>query len=121
MRYKSKPIREIFKTIPSVDQIVLHSNSTHKIEFPYPLLKKIISNQISVIRNEIRSGLIKGDNIKDILYKRIDSDIKYYSSSSLKSVINGTGIVLPPGLGRAQINKKILNQAIDNIYPYSNL
>ena len=113
--------REVLKNIPSVDQIVLHCNNKYKIEFPYPLLKKIISNQVSLIRNEMRSGLIKGNNIKDILYKRIDSDIKYYSSSSLKSVINGTGIVLHTGLGRAPINKKILNQAIDNIYPYSNL
>ena len=39
----------------------------------------------------------------------------------LKTVIIGTGIVLHSGLGRAPINKEILINAINQIYPYSNL
>ena len=39
----------------------------------------------------------------------------------MKPVINGTGIVLHTGLGRAPISKEILIEIINQNYPYSNL
>ena len=41
--------------------------------------------------------------------------------NSLRQVINGTGIILHTGLGRAPISKEILYKSIDNTYPYTNL
>ena len=61
------------------------------------------------------------ENIKDSLYKRIFDQISRYSKNSLQTVINGTGIVLHTGLGRSPIDKKILSDTIENIYPYTNL
>ena len=48
----------------------------------------------------------------------------FYSKINLKSlkpVINGTGIILHTGLGRAPISKDILIEGILQNYPYSNL
>ena len=112
--------REVLKNIPSVDLIILDCYKNHNISFHYSLLKKIVKDEIKSIKSEIINGSII-DNIKDNLYQRIFNQISYYSNNSLKSVINGTGIVLHTGLGRSPISKKILNDTISNIYPYSNL
>jgi len=112
--------REVLKDIPSVDLIILDCYKNHNISFHYSLLKKIVKDEIKIIKSEIINGSITKD-IKDNLYKRISSQINYYLKNSLQNVINGTGIVLHTGLGRSPIDKKILNDSIKNIYPYSNL
>jgi len=112
--------REVLKKIPSVDLIILDCYKNHNISFHYSLLKKIVKDEIKFIKSEIINGSIT-NNIKDDLYKRISKKISHYSRNSLKSIINGTGIILHTGLGRSPMSKKILNDAISNIYPYSNL
>ena len=112
--------REVLKLIPSVDCIVLDCYNNCNIPFPHSVLKKIIKEEIKFIKLEIIDGNIIED-VKDCLYKSIYLCIEKYSKFSLAPLINGTGIVLHTGLGRSPIDKTILNQAIQNIYPYSNL
>ena len=120
MKNISSKTREVLKNIPSVDLIILDCYKNYNISFHYSLLKKIVKDEIKVIKSEIVNGSIIKE-IKDNLYKRIFNQINYYSKNSLQNVINGTGIVLHTGLGRSPIDKKILNDTIKNIYPYSNL
>ena len=112
--------REVLKSIPSVDLIILDCYKKFNITFPYLLLKKVVKDEIKSIKSEIVSENII-TNVKERLYKNIYQHIKNYSKHSLTSIINGTGIVLHTGLGRSPIDKAILNSAIDKIYPYSNL
>ena len=60
-------------------------------------------------------------NIKKHTFSQVETALDQASAVNLKSVINGTGIILHTGLGRAPISQKLLRRAIDNIYPYTNL
>ena len=113
--------REALKTIPAVDHVILDCYKKFKISFHYSILKKIINQEIKSIKSEIINASIVKDDVKNTLYKKVYVQIEKFSKNSLRHVINGTGIVLHTGLGRAPISKTILNETFKNIYPYSNL
>ena len=113
--------REALKTIPAVDHVILDCYKKFKISFHYSILKKIINQEIKSIKSEIINASVVKDDVKNILYKRVYTQIEKFSKNSLQSIINGTGIVLHTGLGRAPISKTILNETFKSIYPYSNL
>ena len=115
----NQSIREILKQIPSVDKLILYCYKKHNIKFPHFLLKTIVSEQVTIIRNQIKNNNVR--NIKGTLYNRLEESILLNNTNKLNKIINGTGIVLHTGLGRAPISKKILRETVDNIYPYSNL
>ncbi len=112
--------REVLKNIPAVDHIVLYCYKNIDVPFHYSLLKKIIKSEIKLLKSKILNGdeII---NVKKLLYESIFSKITLMSKNSLKSLVNGTGIVLHTGLGRAPISKTVLKNTINSIYPYSNL
>ena len=112
--------REALKLIPSVDSIILDLYEKFKISFHYSIVKNIVKKEIKSLKSEILDGIVI-NNIKQTLYKKISDKIQKYSNNSLRSVINGTGIVLHTGLGRAPISRKVLTETFNNIYPYSNL
>tara|TARA_Y100000814_G_C12333166_1_gene402034 strand:- start:194 stop:1576 length:1383 start_codon:yes stop_codon:yes gene_type:complete len=111
--------KELYKQIPSVDEIInnlpkdlllLHRN----------LIKQIIHNSINDIKKQITNGELNTD-VSRYLRGLILERLNRASKPHLNKVINGTGIVLHTGLGRAPISKKIFNKALDSIYPYTNL
>ena len=108
--------REALKQIPSIDEIF---NQFH-LSIPQDFYKFHINNILSQIRKEILEGK-KIKNIRAYVMKQIDGISKNISNNSLRSVINGTGIILHTGLGRAPIAKEILIDGIMKNYPYSNL
>tara|TARA_Y100001970_G_scaffold294115_1_gene447057 strand:- start:14087 stop:15490 length:1404 start_codon:yes stop_codon:yes gene_type:complete len=112
--------REVLKSIPAVDHIILDCYKNNNITFHYSIIKNLVKQEIKNIKTDIINGVLK-ENIKENLYNRIDRQVKKYYDNSLKKVINGTGIVLHTGLGRAPISKKILRDTFKNIYPYNNL
>ena len=120
MKKNEKNIREILKNIPSVDQLVIYSNNQFDITFPQALLKKIIKETVNQIRSRIKDNSISL-NIEHAIYKNLDAEILKYSKSSMHSIINGTGIILHTGLGRAPINNKLILDSVKKIYPYTNL
>ena len=73
MNTNSKIIREILRSIPSVDQLVQDCYDRIDIQIPYPYLKKIITNQVSQLRKEVNAGLHKSDISKNISEYIIDS------------------------------------------------
>ena len=60
-------------------------------------------------------------NIQKYTFSLIENAIAETSASNMKNIINGTGIILHTGLGRAPISKKLVKNAMANVYPYSNL
>ena len=117
---KKNKTQELLKEIPSVDSVIQHFKKKYMINFHFSLLKKIINNEIKLLKSEIINEK-KLKNLKELLFSRINEKVINRLNNSLDTVINGTGIVLHTGLGRAPIDKNILNRVFDNIYPYSNL
>jgi len=115
---KSK-VREALKSIPSIDEI-LNNNNYKTLNIPIAFLKFHLNKKLKKIRSDFKNGLFIDnpkshiDNIIIKLYNKINH-------KSLRPVINGTGIILHTGLGRAPISKEILIEGITQNYPYSNL
>lgn len=117
MSAKQNKVREALKNIPSVDEII---NKFQPTNTPLKFLKCSINIELS----NIRSKILAGQNINDIkkyTFNKINKIFNKIKNNSLQPVINGTGIILHTGLGRAPISKDILIDGILKNYPYSNL
>ena len=117
MNTKQNKVRETLKNIPSVDEII---NKFQITDTPLKFLKYSINIELSNIRTKI----LAGENINDIkkyTFNKINKIFNKIKNNSLQPVINGTGIILHTGLGRAPISKDILVDGILKNYPYSNL
>ena len=117
MSAKQNKVREALKNIPSVDEII---NKFQITDTPLKFLKYSINIELSNIRTKI----LAGENINDIkkyTFNKINKIFNKIKNNSLQPVINGTGIILHTGLGRAPISKDILVDGILKNYPYSNL
>ena len=119
MNDKHNKVRETLKLIPSIDEI-LKKNKIFDKNTPIDFIKYNLNLKL----NEIRETLLKGeiiDNPKKFISDQIQKVCNKTFQKSLKPVINGTGIILHTGLGRAPISKEILIEGITQNYPYSNL
>ena len=106
------------REIPSVNSI-LEKLDINQINLPRENILFIIKNKLSHLRRLDKKDL---DSIfkKDIT-NEIINQIKLSSENSLSKVINGTGIVLHTGLGRAPISKDILFNLAEDLSGYTNL
>jgi len=111
--------RAALKEIPSVDEVI-ECNSDLLINAPYLYYLNIIRNSLNKIRNDILEGK-SFSNVREYSLKQVKEVIMENSKSNMKNVINGTGIILHTGLGRAPLSKELLQEAVDRVYPYSNL
>ena len=114
---KNNNTREVLKDIPSVDEII---NKFQSSNTPIKYLKYSVNIILSNIRKDLLDG-IQVNDIKKYTFNEIDKMINKINNNSLRPVINGTGIILHTGLGRAPISKEILIDGILKNYPYSNL
>ena len=120
MKSNTQNFREKLKQIPSVDELILYCIKQLKVSLPKVYLKKIIKIELEKIKGLIVSGEISS-SIKKNVFKTVSDKIILINQKNIKSIINGTGIVLHTGFGRAPIDKNILIEGISDIYPYSNL
>ena len=116
---KNKNTKLALREIPSVDEIIEYF-PYHFNNFPYSYNIKIIRKTIDSIREEVKSGDILS-GIKKYTFSKIELALNQIQTPNLLSVINGTGIILHTGLGRAPLSKELIVKAMDKIFPYSNL
>ena len=107
-----------YKNLPSVSKVLLKLNEDSSF-LHEKYLKKLINIEIEKKRVEIEKGLNKNSSTQ--ILNNILFEIKKKSSHSLKKVINGTGIVLHTGLGRAPFAGKTLKKIADRLDGYVNL
>ena len=119
MTNTKKNTREVLKNIPSIDEFIRKFSDNFSL-IPIDFLKLKINNELNKIRSEFKEGL-SVSSPKDYINNRLLKLYNKISQKSLKPVINGTGIILHTGLGRAPISKEILIDGIMQNYPYSNL
>jgi len=106
------------RDIPSVNSL-LNSLPWNDINLPRDYVTLIIRQELSNIRNQVKKGEFT-PNKKEI-YEQIISVVMGLNQPNLKKIINGTGIILHTGLGRAPYSKKILQSVTAGMEGYSNL
>ncbi|MBT5077707.1 MAG: L-seryl-tRNA(Sec) selenium transferase, partial [Candidatus Marinimicrobia bacterium] len=116
---QSKGMQEALQQLPSVDDVLQRFEGKLK-GAPHKLIIKTIRSIIQLQREHILSGE-KLIDIQNSVYVAAETELTQLCQPNLKPVINGTGIVLHTGLGRAPISKEVLQQAIESIYPYTNI
>ena len=115
----SDQVRETFREIPSVDDIL--ANFHNEISsIPYPLVLQTIRTTLNEVRKDIQQSL-PIDNISKHTFNKVQLALNCLSLPNLKQVINGTGIILHTGLGRAPLSAKLVKDALQNVLPYSNV
>ena len=105
------------KSLPSVSLILKKAGSKFSIHENY--LKLLINKELKFYRDQIISKDLSID--KDTVIDTILTKINNKVSSSLVNVVNGTGIVLHTGFGRAPFDGKNLKNIADKLDGYINL
>ena len=105
------------KNLPSVSEVLLKANKYKSINKRY--LSYIIKNELKIFRGLAMKGNLMQSRSKII--QEVLSVIDQLSTSSIQSVINGTGIVLHTGLGRAPVDNTVAKEIADRLSGYINL
>ncbi|SVB04888.1 uncharacterized protein METZ01_LOCUS157742, partial [marine metagenome] len=105
------------KDLPSVHKVLLEINGSNLHHEDY--IKFIINKELAEIRTEIKAG--KLTKTKSELLNYIVSQVWIQSAPKLVNIINGTGIVLHTGFGRAPFRGKHLKDLADRLDGYVNL
>ncbi|MFC1593363.1 L-seryl-tRNA(Sec) selenium transferase [Candidatus Neomarinimicrobiota bacterium] len=108
---------KLYKEIPSVQEILIEISNDLQVHQNYVVKK--IRDKIENYRNLAKENklTLSRDEIRD----EIISSVKLLADSSLRNVINGTGIVLHTNFGRAPIGKKVLQNVTKKLSGYVNL
>jgi len=105
------------KDLPSVHQVLLEIKDDISLHNNY--LKFIINKELDKIRGEIKEGEISKSPQELLVY--ITDRVLIESAPQLVNIINGTGIVLHTGFGRAPFNGRALKGIADRLEGYVNL
>ncbi|MDA3839363.1 MAG: L-seryl-tRNA(Sec) selenium transferase [Candidatus Delongbacteria bacterium] len=113
-------MQEILKNIPKVDK-VLESKELESLrkKYKHEILVKLIQSELDKLRKDILKGKKKSID-KNILSKMLDSINKRFKPFT-RSAVNGTGIVLNTGLGRAPLAERALDNLQSILQGYSTL
>jgi len=105
------------KSLPSVSLIM--KKVTRRLNIHENYLKLLINKELELFRDQIISEdlSINKDEIIDVIIAKVGDKV----SSSLVNIINGTGIVLHTGFGRAPFNGNHLRNIADKLDGYINL
>lgn len=110
-------MKTTLKDLPSMHQVILEVNNNISLHDDY--LKYIVNKELDKLRDLIKTG--KVSKTKTELLNQLVSKVWIESSSKLVNVINGTGIVLHTGFGRAPFRGKLLKELADRLDGYVNL
>lgn len=116
---------ELFRMIPAVDRL-LESSDIKDISDDHP--RNLILRAINEILSETRKGIEKGDITKEsgeagqeYIIRAIKERLELISRSSLKNVINATGVVIHTNLGRSLLAERVIEKFNVISGGYSNL
>ena len=109
--------KTIFKDLPSVNQVLTALNGSVQVHDRY--LKFLINEELATLREKIKKDQLskKSQELLNLIIDRV----KVKSSHSLVNLINGTGIVLHTGFGRAPFESKFLKKIANRMEGYVNL
>jgi L-seryl-tRNA(Ser) seleniumtransferase len=105
------------KELPSVSEVLLECKSSKSLNSKY--MAYIIKSNLESYRRAAKKGSLKSKRAQ--ITQNILSEVERLTAPSLKSVINGTGIVLHTGLGRAPMKESTAKNAAKRVAGYTNL
>ena len=105
------------KELPSVSEVLLECKSTKSLHSKY--MTYIIKSNLESYRRAAKKGSLKPNRAQ--ITQNILSEVERLTAPSLQSVINGTGIVLHTGLGRAPMKESTAKNAAKRVAGYTNL
>ncbi len=114
-------IQDLLRTLPGVDRVLLTVQRLAQDDWPLDLLTNEIQQQIAELRSRLLKKEITTVPTIDSLAQAVLAKLHQVQSSSLKPVINATGILLHTNLGRAPLAKEALEQIQRVASGYSNL
>ena len=106
------------RDIPSVNTL-LENLEWETVEIPREYVTFIIRRELANLRRMAENGEIPFEQ-KDVK-EQIHSAVMRMNAPSLKKVINGTGIILHTGLGRAPLSRATLRKTAAEMEGYSAL
>jgi L-seryl-tRNA(Ser) seleniumtransferase len=116
-------IKERLRELPAVHQV------THNPEFvewvqvnfiPKSLSTQLVKETLQDLREQILNGTLE-DVSYSLVLQKIQKKLIKQSSSNLRRVINGTGVILHTNLGRAVLAEQAIEQMKEVAKGYSNL
>ena len=108
---------KLYKEIPSVQEILQELGNDLQVHQNY--IVKTIRDELAKYRKLAKDNKLKSS--RNEIRDAIICCVKLLSNSSLRNVINGTGIVLHTNFGRAPIGKKVLQNVTKKLSGYVNL
>lgn len=116
---------ELFRMIPAVDRL-LETAEIKDISDNFP--RNLILRAINEILSETRTGIEKGEITKlssavdqGYIISAIKERLEFLSQSSLRNVINATGVVIHTNLGRSLLAERVIEKFKTISGGYSNL
>ena len=105
------------RQLPSVSEVLLEVNQSITIHNNY--IKQVIKTELRGYRRTAKAG--KLDIKRSAITAAILDELDTLNQSSIKNIINGTGVVLHTGFGRAPISKKVISTVAKKLEGYINL
>ena len=106
-----------YQKIPSISKIL--SNLDNKVLLHEKYLISLINEEIDKIKEKINDGCSLES--KEKILENIVCEVEKKTNYSLKNIINGTGIVLHTGFGRAPFTGKTFRAISNRLDGYVNL
>jgi len=115
----AQQVRSALKNLPSVDDLLTALPPEH-----YRLTRRQIKTAIRGVLDEVRQEILQGTapgDIAKVVKATVARRVARLASPNLMPVINGTGVVLHTGLGRAPLGGEVLDRAIRSVRGYASL
>lgn len=114
-------MNKILRAIPKVDKILASKDFEDLLaKYKQPVLVKIIQTELKKLREKIIAGKHK-DICNDKIIKQIKYKVKQIFSDGIRYCVNGTGVVLNTGLGRAPFSNRASEKVEAILSGYSTL
>jgi len=110
-------LNKSYKELPSVQEILQEFGNDIPVHQNYVVKK--VRDELAKYRDLAKNNNLKSS--RNEIRENIISSVKLLTDSSLRNVINGTGIVLHTNFGRAPIDKQILKNVTKKLSGYVNL
>ena len=113
--------QDLFRAIPSYDAVIKHPDLQPLLErFGRAVIVEALRTAAETIRQEIANGRL-GDPemVREATVKRTIRETKAVGGPFYHKAINGTGIILHTGLGRAVLAPRALAQIAEQLGGYS--
>ena len=115
----SPGVRAALKSLPSVDDLLK--------AFPpenYRVIRPQARNAVRAVLAEVRQQILDGMEIPDAgsaVRAAVREQMGALARPRLGAILNGTGVVLHTGLGRAPLSRQVLDRAFCSLSGYANL